>query len=214
MQLPGPSLWNVKSDVFRKNETEENMAYASIILRIVPPAVVLGTRTTWNERYVPSAIIAHGLHWRWFSASRGHMKLARKGDWPSRLLVKQKAMPCEPKTDAPCISLDDSLSANCEVCLHVCFCRELEWLFSIPAERSQVPLSRIFFISERIITSKVRWNDFRAWVDTIACCLVQRYAGMWRPEASRATIDGMSCQDQELQEWWFYAWMLSGALIP
>lgn len=58
LNLAAGAMENVKSDVFRKNQTEENMAYASIILHIVPPAVVLGTRSTWNERYVPATIIA------------------------------------------------------------------------------------------------------------------------------------------------------------
>lgn len=46
LNLAASAMENVKSDVFRKNQTEENMAYASIILHIVPPAVVLGTRST------------------------------------------------------------------------------------------------------------------------------------------------------------------------
>lgn len=46
LSLAASAMENVESDVFRKNQTEENMAYASIILHIVPPAVVLGTRST------------------------------------------------------------------------------------------------------------------------------------------------------------------------
>lgn len=149
-------MWNVKSDVFRKNETEENMAYASIILRIVPPAVVLGTRTTWNERYVPGAIIAHGR-------TDGRDRLT---DWLAvlEMILASRQMlrwwcswwswkPCEPKQQRmPCAFHSTRRRRRQRFAnwwgLFACvfLSRELEWLFSsLAGEKSSTIQSYIFF---------------------------------------------------------------------